>query len=537
MLKKFIQYINNSIERRIPLAIFIVLMLVLGSSFLFLIQRQRQIDSAVKVENVHQTAALLHRCIEYSMLTGDMEAAEEILLRAAEGPTIQSIRLFNADLEEVINTATAKQKYDTNDQLREVKKTKIPLVDNRYLGDGRLTYFDPVLLKKDCLECHEGSVGEMIGVLETDVDTQDLISRYKANQFLLSSVAWLIVFTIGGILFYMIHRMVVLPIKLVSQSIHEIATGEGDLTHVLEIKSMDELGVLSMGFNTFIEKLRSMITDLIEVGKTLAETSKDVVNSTELLAAGAEEQQSQLSEVATSMEEMSAMIMETSNNAVETQTSAGEANQASLEGQTTVENTIQGIEGISRIVNAASEQISALKDRSEEISMVIQVIDDIADQTNLLALNANIEAARAGDAGRGFAVVADEVRKLAERTVKATADIGEKIKHVQNDVNEAVEAMANIKIQSEEGQKMAGAAGTALKQISSSTDRVNYAISQITSAANEQSSGVEQISKNVEQVSSVSKQSATSAQELATASDQLNSNVQSLERLLSQFKV
>ncbi|NQV49879.1 MAG: methyl-accepting chemotaxis protein [Candidatus Marinimicrobia bacterium] len=537
MFKKSIQYINNSLERRIPLAIFLVLMLVLGTSFFLLIQRQRQIDSEVKLENVHQTAALIHRCIDYSMLTGDMEGAEEILLRAAEDPMIHSVRLFNADLEEVISTDENKHKYDIQDQLRNVKKTKIPMADNRYMHDGRLAFFDPVLLSNECLECHEGSIGEIVGVLETDVDTQDLIARYKDNQFLLSSVAWIIVLIIGGILFFLIHRMVVFPIKLVSQSIHEIATGEGDLTRLLEVKTMDELGELSAGFNIFIKKLRSMITDLIKIGKTIGDTSKAVVNSTELLAAGAEEQQSQLSEVATSMEEMSAMILETSNNAVETQSSAGEANLASKEGQTTVENTIQGIEGISRIVNAASEQIGALKGRSEEISMVIQVIDEIADQTNLLALNANIEAARAGDAGRGFAVVADEVRKLAERTVKATADIGEKIKHVQTDVNEAVEAMSNIKIQSGEGQKMAGAAGAALKQISESIDRVNFAISQITSAANEQSSGVEQISKNVEQVSSVSKQSATSAQELATASDQLNSDVQSLERLLGQFKV
>lgn len=328
---------------------------------------------------------------------------------------------------------------------------------------------------------------------------------------------------------------VIKPLRTVVDLVGDIA--DGDLTRKSEIQSKDEIGDLSNSMNTLITKLNVMITQIKDTSKLVADASNGISTASEEMAAGAEEQQAQLSEVATSIEEMSAMILETSNNSEQTQNDSSNANIAAEKGRGAVDETINGIEEISMIVQSASDQINTLKQRSQEIADVIQVIDDISDQTNLLALNANIEAARAGEAGRGFAVVADEVRKLAERTVGATADIEEKINQIQKDVSSSVTAMGKISEQSKKGQEIAGDAGSALGSIGSSIEQVNGSITQIAAAAIEQSAGVEQISKNVESVSTVSKQSATSAQDLAASAEKLNREVLGLDKLVNKFQV
>jgi methyl-accepting chemotaxis protein len=104
------------------------------------------------------------------------------------------------------------------------------------------------------------------------------------------------------------------------------------------------------------------------------------------------------------------------------------------------EQTGETMRDVQESVEAIADRTLALGERSQEISGILELINEISEQTNLLALNAAIEAARAGEAGKGFAVVASEVRKLAERSLHSAESIGEIVQAVRDETNATIMA-------------------------------------------------------------------------------------------------
>lgn len=127
-------------------------------------------------------------------------------------------------------------------------------------------------------------------------------------------------------------------------------------------------------------------------------------------------------------------------------------------------------------VKQADELMLALQETTASMETIVELIRGIAGQVNLLALNATIEAARAGDAGKGFAVVASEVKNLANQTAKATDDIAEKIKALQ---------------------EMSAKAAESSNAINGATDAVNHSVNAVASAIEEQTAVAKEISYNM----------------------------------------
>jgi methyl-accepting chemotaxis protein len=214
-----------------------------------------------------------------------------------------------------------------------------------------------------------------------------------------------------------------------------------------------------------------------------------------------------------------------------------QASAAAVSGVDIVNQTIAVMNSISERVKNSAKAVESLGNRSDQIGEIIGTIEDIADQTNLLALNAAIEAARAGEQGRGFAVVADEVRALAERTTKATHEIGEMIKAIQHETKNAVITMEEGVREVALGSEKAADSGRALEQISQRINDVNAQIHQVATAAEEQTATTSEISTNMQQITEVISMTSRGAKDSETAANRLSVLAEDLRRIISQFKI
>ncbi len=223
------------------------------------------------------------------------------------------------------------------------------------------------------------------------------------------------------------------------EQLEEIAklVAEGDLTVRFDKANGGVYGAMK----TMVENLRQIMDMVNKSAQEVSAASVELHANAQNTADGSHEVVSQAETVATASEEMSATSSDIANNCHHAAESSSHASQAAQNGAVIVRNTVEGMNRIADKVRSSAGVVEQLGTRSDQIGAIVATIEDIADQTNLLALNAAIEAARAGEQGRGFAVVADEVRALAERTTKATREIGEMIKSIQGETKLAVSAM------------------------------------------------------------------------------------------------
>lgn len=332
-----------------------------------------------------------------------------------------------------------------------------------------------------------------------------------------------------------ITRMITAPLQKAVAAASRI--GDGDLTVDVQVTSRDETGQLMAALKTMTENLRSIISNVANTSAQVATAANQLQSTSEQIATGAEEVAAQAATVATAGEEMSATSGDIAQNCQMASEGAQRASGTAQSGADVVEKTVRVMGQIAEKVQESAKTVESLGARSDQIGAIIGTIEDIADQTNLLALNAAIEAARAGEQGRGFAVVADEVRALAERTTRATREIGEMIKAIQKETKDAVNVMEMGVHQVEAGTEEAARSGQALQQILEQVNDVAMQINQVATAAEEQTATTSEISSNMQQITSVVQQTSHGAHESATAAAQLSGNAEELQRLVRQFKL
>jgi len=343
---------------------------------------------------------------------------------------------------------------------------------------------------------------------------------------------------IGLVIVVIFIGMLLKPLGLLCDRISDLAEGEGDLTRRVDVGNrQDEIGLLAEKLNSFIGNMQGIIAQIATASTTLTSEANQLNGASNTISVGAEAVAGQTASVATASEEMAATASDIANSCHNAAASAEVAADTTQNCFKVVTRTVNGIRQRGELTKNNARGISSLGERSEQIGAIVATIEDIADQTNLLALNAAIEAARAGEQGRGFAVVADEVRALAERTTKATKEIGTMIRAIQQETQSAISSMEEGVRGTDRGVEEAAELEGALTSVLEQVNAVTLQVNQIATAAEEQTATTGEITANIQQVTSVVQETAAGAQESAESASRLSTLAGDLHRIVGKFKL
>lgn len=328
---------------------------------------------------------------------------------------------------------------------------------------------------------------------------------------------------------------IIKPIEKIRYIIYELS--QGNFSETADSNGNNEIFRLGSDLNKTTETIRNMIISLSDLSTEVASAATQLSTITGQSEINAEKSLNEITLVATAVNELSSTADEVRDSASIADIRANEiasVTDASLE---TFEKSATAFTNVAESLGSLAQIVSNVKEQSDEISSVIDVILSISEQTNLLALNAAIEAARAGENGRGFAVVADEVRVLAKRTSDSTTEIQRIIDDLQR---QSVSANSSMEYSLElvEGvQQMDEQVQDMLQNVRSAIAGISEINSQVATASEEQAQVSNEVSCNLTNISDISSQETASISQSAAASRELSMLAERQKEMLSFFKI
>jgi methyl-accepting chemotaxis protein WspA len=379
---------------------------------------------------------------------------------------------------------------------------------------------------------------------QLSVETERLA---RANEkAAIDSVRWWTAFMLilgaGNLAFVLalsswIAASIVRPTRLLIDRMREMSQGAGDLTTRIPVDSQDEIGQLAQSINTVVQRLHDLVSEI-------KRSSIDLMSTATQIAATAKMQESTMQSFGASSTEIAAAVKEISATSQQLAVTMDEVNRGAENAGTLANGGRSGLTemeaAMHRLAGATSSisaKLATIREKADDINMVVTTITKVADQTNLLSINAAIEAEKAGEYGRGFLVVAREIRRLADQTAVATLDIDNIVRHMQSAVTVGVMEMDKFHEEVRNGVSHVGHINGQLGQVIEAVVDLKTRFEPASEGMRQQSLGASQIDEAMGDLTSGATQTATSLTEFKQATDRLREAVERLRQGVALFTV
>lgn len=301
--------------------------------------------------------------------------------------------------------------------------------------------------------------------------------------------------------------------------------------------TQDVTGPVADAINLMAAETAKVLADVRRIAEQVESASNKVKRQADTVSDVATTERSEIDEALKELSSAAEAMNRIAETAQACNDAAAKATQTTQTALETVTTTVDGMTNIRETIHETEKRIKRLGQRSQEINVTIDIINNIAERTHVLALNAAMQAAAAGEAGRGFAVVAEEVQRLAESSRSATSQISTLVKNIQVDTADTMATMNKTITQVVEGSQTAERAGAQMKATQETTSQLVQAVRQI---AQESLQQAEVSGALRERGSRIHRSTLDTSKELEEQTVQTNQLVQYAKQLLEsvrQFKL
>lgn len=547
-MRKLISSLSIKLQVVVPVFVTMLLLIAgityssstLKSAFKGVTQSTEQIiEHKDYVTNIVNNTYAMRISAIYSLFTPEEVARLQSVLKENQAENLKFLQSLNTvpGLQQEVASLQKAMKYYVDYSLN----TMIPLLKIKHEQSNLDASFNNKYQEASAAYRQAGA--EMVKAIEALSSKLNQLalefvhnSEQQHNAVMQNSMIGLVIVLIfASLCSWLLAGIIVKPIQSLQTTMREIA--KGNLLVEAKVEGNNEVTALTRDINATTKQLRETVETLIRISVEVASAATELAAVMTQSSVNSDQEKQEVEQVASAVNQLESAAQSVTNNASQAEQAAQQANQQAKESLAIFEQSHKASIDMAHQLNEAALVVNGLKEQSEQIGQVIEVIESISEQTNLLALNAAIEAARAGESGRGFAVVADEVRMLAARTQQSTQEIQLIIEELQNKSGIANDSMNMSLKMIETNQALGDEVSEYLNNISRAISELNGINTQVAAASEEQNHVTSDINRNLATIYELVSQNVAGITQSAAASQELSALAEQQKEQLSHFRV